>query len=232
MTPYYETELGKLYHGDCLQIMPQLEPVDGIISDPPFAFAGGLSNGMSSSADDQFFKYWWNNVCGLIAEKIKPEGSGFLWCDWKTARIFADGFVPKIQTYNFFKTQMLYHFREMPGMGQPFRSSVDMILYVRGPKLKNPPIQNTTLNFISEYWYYGKHKHHPAEKSSTIGKKLINWCSNENDVIIDPFLGSGTTAVACERLKRKWIGIEIEERYCQIAAKRIERERQQLKLFK
>jgi DNA modification methylase len=49
--------------------------------------------------------------------------------------------------------------------------------------------------------------------------------------VIDPFLGSGPTAVACERLKRKWIGIEIEEKYCEISAKRIELERKQLKLF-
>jgi DNA modification methylase len=49
--------------------------------------------------------------------------------------------------------------------------------------------------------------------------------------VVDPFLGSGTTAIACEQLNRRWIGIEISEKYCEIAAKRIERERQQLKLF-
>ena len=126
---------------------------------------------------------------------------------------------------------MIFHHREMPGMGRPFRASIDMIAYLRGPKHKNPPISADTLNFISEYWYYGKHDHHPAEKSPSICVRLLNWCSIEEQIIIDPFIGSGTTAVACERLNRRWIGIEIEGKYCEIAAKRIEKERQQLKLF-
>lgn len=49
-------------------------------------------------------------------------------------------------------------------------------------------------------------------------------------VLTDPFFGSGTTGVACERLGRKWIGIEISKEYCDIAVKRIEQERNQLKL--
>jgi site-specific DNA-methyltransferase (adenine-specific) len=71
---------------------------------------------------------------------------------------------------------------------------------------------------------------HPTQKPIA----LMLWClekSKTTGAVLDPFLGSGTTAVACERLKRKWIGIEIEERYCEIAAKRIEAERRQLKLF-
>jgi DNA modification methylase len=54
--------------------------------------------------------------------------------------------------------------------------------------------------------------------------------SLENEIVLDPFLGSGTTAIACEELKRKWIGIEQDERWCEVAAKRIEKENQQLRL--
>jgi DNA modification methylase len=71
---------------------------------------------------------------------------------------------------------------------------------------------------------------HPTQKP----KYLMVWCltvSKVDGLTLDPFLGSGTTAVACERLKRQWIGIEIEEKYCEISAKRIEKERQQLSLF-
>ena len=71
---------------------------------------------------------------------------------------------------------------------------------------------------------------HPAEKPIS----LMVWCielSKSTGKIVDPFIGSGTTAIACERLNRRWIGIEIEEKYCEIAAKRIEKENQQLKLF-
>ena len=70
---------------------------------------------------------------------------------------------------------------------------------------------------------------HPNQKPVT----LMQWCieKTSGETIFDPFLGSGTTALAAERLNRKWIGIELEERYCEISAKRIEGERKQLKLF-
>lgn len=117
---------------------------------------------------------------------------------------------------------MLYHYREMPGMGSPFRSSVDMIAYIRGPKAEDKGrIPNTTHNMISKYWYYGKHDNHPAEKDPEIVKKLLEWCSDEGMAVIDPFMGSGTTGVACRQTNRRFIGIEMEERYYEKAKKRI-----------
>ena len=69
---------------------------------------------------------------------------------------------------------------------------------------------------------------HPTQKPTNLICYILSVGGGR---VLDPFLGSGTTAVACERLKRQWIGIEIEEKYCEIAAKRIEAERKQLKLF-
>ena len=72
---------------------------------------------------------------------------------------------------------------------------------------------------------------HPAIFPEALARDhIISW-SNENDMVLDCFCGSGTTLKMCEQLNRKWMGIEIEERYCEIAAKRIEQERKQLKLF-
>jgi len=231
MQPYFETDLGKLYHGDCLEILPHFKFIDALITDPPFAFTGGISAGSSSVISDQFFRHWWKDIALLIHNVLKPEASGFIWCDWKTAKIISDGFEPKNQTYDYFRiSQILYHHREMPGMGKPFRSSVDMIAYLRGPKHKNPPITADTLNFISEYWYYGKHKYHPSEKSLSMCERFLKWCTVENETVIDPFGGSGVVGVAAEKLDRQWIIIEIEETYCEIAAKRITAERQQIKL--
>jgi len=234
--PYYETELGKLYNGDCLEVLSDIHSVDAIITDPPFAFTGGISNGRSACTSDQFFGYWWKAVATQISEILTPEASGFIWCDWKTAKLIANGFEPTTQTHNYFRiSQMLHHFREMSGMGSPFRSSVDMIAYLRGPKHKDTTLINknpATLNHISEYWYYGKHDYHPAEKSPSICEKLMKWCSKEDDTVIDIFSGSGVVGVVAERLKRKWILCEKVEQYAEIAAKRIETEASQLKLFR
>lgn len=72
---------------------------------------------------------------------------------------------------------------------------------------------------------------HPTEKPYRLMNMLVSDFSKKDDLIFDPFLGSGTTAVACEKLGRHWIGIEISEKYCEIAARRIDNEAKQGKLF-
>jgi site-specific DNA-methyltransferase (adenine-specific) len=62
---------------------------------------------------------------------------------------------------------------------------------------------------------------HPTQKPVELISYLIKTYSNENDTILDPFLGSGTTAVACKQLKRNFIGIEISQKYCDIANQRL-----------
>lgn len=211
-----------LYLGDCLEVLPTLEAgsVDAVVTDPPFTFAGGISNGRSSIADDQFFLYWWKDVCKKLDRVLRQDGEGFIWCDWRTASTIAKGFNLG-QVYAWRVAQMLYHYREMPGQGTPFRNSVDMLAYCRGEKSKGQRIPNTTHNWISKYWYYGKHANHPAEKDSELVRQLLKWCSDEGTTVIDPFMGSGTTGVACVKTGRKFIGIEIDEGYFDIACKRI-----------
>jgi len=65
---------------------------------------------------------------------------------------------------------------------------------------------------------------HPTQKPSELVRKILNIYSKESDVIIDPFLGSGTTAWACKQLNRKYIGIEINHKYCEIAERRLAQE--------
>ena len=72
---------------------------------------------------------------------------------------------------------------------------------------------------------------HPTQKPVALMEYLIKTYTNEGETVLDFCMGSGTTAVACERLNRRWIGIEISEAYCEIAKKRIEKERSQLKLW-
>lgn len=223
MTPYYQDNAVTIYHGDCLDVLSGIfDKPEALITDPPFAFTGGISNGRSSECSDQFFLHWWRDVCALIVQVCPPDASGFIWCDWRTAATISAGFVPKSQKYTWRVSQMLFHFREMIGQGSPFRSSVDMIAYVRGNDHKDPPIPNTTHNFISQYWYYGKHDFHPSEKSVDIARQLIEWTGAQT--ILDPFMGSGTTLRAAKDLGRKAIGIEIEEKYCEIAARRMAQE--------
>ena len=67
-------------------------------------------------------------------------------------------------------------------------------------------------------------KYHPAQKPVRLLERLINLVSDKNDIILDPFMGSGTTGVACKHLNRNFIGIELDKEYFEIAKKRIEEE--------
>lgn len=221
LSPYYEHGGVTIFWGDCLDVLPALlTSADALVTDPPFAFTGGISNGAASQASGQFFRHWWRDVCRELVRVLPDSAEGFTWCDWRTAPIFADGFAVD-QRYTWRLASMLYHYREMPGQGSPFRSSVDQIAYVRGPKSKGARIPNTTHNHFSSYWYYGKHEFHPAEKDPKIAQQLIEWCSDPGHTILDAFCGSGSVLLAARACSRRAIGIEIEERYCEVAAKRL-----------
>ena len=64
-------------------------------------------------------------------------------------------------------------------------------------------------------------KSHPCQMPEGIAKRAILFSSNEGDVVLDPFIGSGSTAVAAKLTKRHWIGIELSEKYCELARKRV-----------
>jgi len=73
-------------------------------------------------------------------------------------------------------------------------------------------------------------RYHPTQKPLGLFLQILQRYSNPNDLILDPFLGSGTTAIACERLNRRWICIEISETYCQLSKRRLELELSQPRL--
>lgn len=72
---------------------------------------------------------------------------------------------------------------------------------------------------------------HPTQKPLPIIEWILNKYTKEGDLILDPFIGSGTTAVACHKLKRKYIGFELDEEYFNLASKRIEEAKSQISIF-
>ena len=200
--PYYETELGKLYHGDCLDIMPHLEPVDLVLTDPPY--------GVNKAE-------WDNQYISIEPLLIKKASGVVINCGEQNIAKCV------LSLGNDYKG--LYYGWNMNGMTRGPLGYMNVILAVCGGKLKRG------MNFCKFSIRDLTRKNHPSPKPIEYYMQVLPRFSSENDLILDPFLGSGTTAVACERLNIRWIGIEIEEKYCEISAKRIERERQQLKLW-
>jgi len=236
MKPYFETDLGKLYHGDCLEIMPELEPVDLVLTDPPYrTISGGTSSKLPSGwrisvlrkNDGKIFKH--NNLMPseyipILFNVCKEDADIYIMTNNKTIRALLNAaFRNGLSFHN-----LLIWLKNTKTANRWYMSETEYVLYFWKGRAR--PISNKSSSQV----FYGlnpTNKKHPTEKPITLMAHYVKNSSKRGDVILDPFLGSGTTAIACERLNRKWIGIEIEERYCQIAAKRIENERRQLKLF-
>jgi len=83
----------------------------------------------------------------------------------------------------------------------------------------NPQMGYT--NVWNDIDFYGEKRYHPTQKPVRLIERLIKASSNEGMLVLDPFIGSGSTALACINLKRNYIGIEINERYVKIARNRI-----------
>jgi len=215
MKPYYETELGKLYHGDCLEIMPLLGTVDLVLTDPPYNAGKDYGTYKDNLPTDEYLKFltrvFYKTVFGIYLDshRLKMVWDIFPKASPIVIYVAANGFSNK----------------------QNIRQDHHAIL-TNATSDKQISSVWTGIRVQREgYFFREKKTGHPCQTSLDAFLRFAGHFSNKGDNILDPFIGSGTTAVACERLGRKWIGIEIEEKYCEIAAKRIENERKQLKLF-
>jgi len=202
--PYYETELGNLYHGDCLEILPQLtEKVDLVLTDPPYGLGTKMHGGSWGATskdkmawDKEARQEWIDIILKIVDTKIIIWGGNY--------------------------------YSLPPSRGWLCWHKPDSVT-----SMADFELAWTNQDMNARYFRYPvggwnrERTEHPVQKPLA----LIQWCLTfANGLVLDPFLGSGTTAVACERLGRRWIGIEISKEYCDIAVKRIEQERAQLKL--
>lgn len=242
--PYFETDLGVLYNADCLDIMKHMPDkcVDLVLIDPPYNIGQENKRTKVGNKIISNKEAWgeWDNFDNKDFDKfmfdcldkwfllLKEGGSlycftareknGF-YCDYACHNI---GF--KYQnTMEIYKKNPLPHFTKTN-----WRSCFELAFYIS----KNKP---KTFNFMDQYvmknvydYVIGnKESEHPTEKPIEAISLYIQVSSNKNDIVFDGFLGSGTTAVACEQLNRQWIGVEISEKYCEIAKKRIDAETRQ-----
>ena len=197
MKPYFETELGKLYHGDCLEIMPQLGPVDLVLTDPPYpdyyideyGYKPELIESLNSF-DCRQYVFWSAKADFPLSYTAIHIWDKLTGCGSQYERIFERNGQKNFKVYRcyFINSTVAASF-----CGDDFTG-------------------------------------HKSQKPKKLIIDILDTLK-PNGIVLDLFIGSGTTAIACERLNRRWVGIEISEEYCEIAAKRIERETKQLKLF-
>jgi DNA modification methylase len=208
-TPYYDIDGITIYHGDCRDILPYLPKVDLVLTDPPYGIEMDKGfTGFGGFGEPIARKRYENDKW----DSKRPDQDTFNLLLDKTRLAFIFG-------GNFF-ADMLPQGRHwivwdklntMPSFGdcELVWTNVD---------------RKSVKKITREYnGLLGKEeaRQHPTQKPMSIMGRILETYSLITDTILDPFMGSGTTLVAAKQLGRKAIGIEIEEKYCEIAVKRL-----------
>lgn len=111
-----------------------------------------------------------------------------------------------------------------PGLGWRFRRQHEMVMVAHrsGGKLAWAADDNAVSNI--QAIFPPRDRQHPNEKPLDLPARFIAWTTRAGDLVLDPFMGSGTTLRAAQDLGRRAIGIEVDERYCEIAARRLDQQ--------
>ena len=218
LKPYYDDGNGiVIYHGDCREILPHLEPVDLVLTDPPYGVELGskANNGRERIAytrladNDETI----NEVVALLSMVIV-----------RTKRMVLTPGVKNMLRYPTPTHIGSFYYPAASGCN-PWGFSCWQPIYFYGKdpyggKGSRPDSYSST--------EAAEQNGHPCPKPIGQWSWLMARTSLEGETILDPFMGSGTTLRAAKDLGRKAIGIEIEEKYCEIAAKRLAQEVLQL----
>jgi site-specific DNA-methyltransferase (adenine-specific) len=213
--PYYEDEKAGIviYHGDCRGVLPSLNSFDLLLTDPPYnevnRESGGLRVFDKGGADSLPFSVEWLPATAT---------SVYVWCAWEQLSdhirwLRANEYTPRAAVWHKSNPSPMNGERmwlsgvELCAFGR--RSGAYFAEHCESPVWCGP----------SEY-----NPEHTTQKPLWLFKELIGASCPPNGTVLDPFMGSGTTLRAAKDLGRKAIGIEIEERYCEIAAKRLSQE--------
>lgn len=233
---HYKTENGIIINGDCFEVVKDIDnlSVDLIVTDPPYNIGDSsklckkgdkiMSNKeMWGEFEPEDTDEWYKKLDFLFTEFYRiNKGSIYLFYDrFEITRIKdmlkSKGFYPK-NILSIVKNNPLPHFRK-----NGFRSDFELCVFLQKDKSKD------IFNFLSQdlmrscdfYTIGQKESEHPTEKPLRVIEKYIMISSNQGDIVFDPFSGSGTTAVACEKLKRRYIAIEKDENYFNESVERI-----------
>lgn len=214
--------------GDCLELLKDIKSksVNLIVTDPPYAI-GTTSNGVKGQwSDNNLIRPFFSLLFDEYKRVLKDDGEFYINTDWRTYPFLYPLLVEKMNV----KNCIVWDY-EWIKAGSHYRFSHEFIIY----GLKSEGGKRRFSASLRDVWRekpinFTGDKFHQAEKPIHLIEKMILNSSNEGDLVLDTFLGSGTTAVACRKNKRNFIGFEINQEYFKTASKRIQDEVNVLRL--
>lgn len=212
MKPYYSDDLVTLYHGDCLEVGAWLD-ADVMVTDPPYGIAyrsGTMPGGRKSQTEQRDIE---SDATVEVRDAVLAAwGSrpAIVFGSWRAPR-------PAGTTH-----RLIWHkARTEAGARRLPWFSADEEIYVLGGGFGGNPEQSVYATTEIRAGAHGEVAKisHPTPKPVGLLERLIAKCPE--GVIAEPFAGSGSTLLAARNLGRKAIGVELDERYCEIAARRL-----------
>lgn len=220
-----------LYLGDCLEILPTLPKVDAVITDPPFFMPAthyqSRVGWQRTWGDTSVLRGYWEIISDKIAERLNRTGHFLTFCNHESYPVF---YPVMYARFDFLKA--LIWDKGHVGLGRVWRNQFEMVIAARWSDAKFVEDGKLRSDIIKRSATLSSDREHPVEKPEDLLIDLIEPTVTAGDVVLDPFLGSGTTGSAAVSIGRKFIGIEIEPKYFDIACERITNAQRQERLFK
>lgn len=221
--------IGRITCADCMDILKQLPDkcVDLVLTDPPYGM-GFVSNYRQNKYDkiqNDDNLDWLDGWCKQINRVKKDDAHLYVFCSWHNVDIF------KATIDKYFPVKnMLIWVKNNTGMGDlvnDYAPQYEICLYCNP---SNKPLNGRRDSNILKY-ARTQNSLHPTEKPVDLFSFLVSKSSNENDLVLDCFSGSGTTAVACHNLHRRFICIEKDPEYAKASQERLTEAQRQQVLF-
>jgi site-specific DNA-methyltransferase (adenine-specific) len=230
-TPYFKDDSVTIYHADCRDILPLLPKVDLVLTDPPYASGARrdaekqVRGAMLRSLEDEDwfthdsmttwgFSWFLRSVLTDMRPQLIEGAHVYLFTDWRQA----PNVYGMLEATGYRVNQCLVWDKRHYGMGTYWRNQHENIVFA-SKGMPNGMLDRGMGSVLTESGVSPDARVHPTEKPPTLLQKIVQAVPGQ--LILDPFMGSGTTLRAAKDLGRKAIGIEIEEKYCEIAAKRM-----------
>jgi DNA modification methylase len=219
-------ELNRIYNEDCLEGMKRIpdKSVDMIVTDPPYNIGFKYNEYKDTKSEDEYIEmlcefqnmplaiiHYPEETMKYIIPALGVPDEVIAWC-------YNSNLPKQFRLINFYNCKV-----DFDKVKQPYKNPTDK----RVKKL----IENGSEGTRCYDWFsdiqmvknVSKEKHHPCPVPIKLMERIILLTTKEGDTILDPFMGSGTTAIACINTNRNYIGFELDKQYCDIANERIQK---------